>query len=302
MIRYHRVVVRQRPVLALLALLCVVVFSAGEARADRAERKARKIFSKATRHYDLGEYEQALRMYKQAYRVKALPAFLFNIAQCHRKLDQPEEAIKLYQSYLTQVPDSKNRKLVVGLIQGQRKILAERDKKRRLADAEKARAEAKKTEAEQTRMDAKKRQAEAAASRAAAAEARVERQRELDSLYDRHPIRPWAIGTAGVGVATIGAGVFFGVRSKETGTEFSDLGCGDPGVPLGQDQADVCDSTQAKGERQALVSNVLSASGAAIIAGAVILWLIDPGNVERPAESSVTVGITPSSAVVSWTW
>src|SRR4051812_19065449 len=54
--------------------------------------KSKALFAEGNEHYNLGEFTQALERYKLAYQVKALPAFQFNIAQCHRKLGQNKEA------------------------------------------------------------------------------------------------------------------------------------------------------------------------------------------------------------------
>ena len=60
-------------------------------------------------HYQLGEYREALKEFKEAYRLKQDPSFLYNIAQCHRQLREYSEAIKLYGNYLREAPDADNR-------------------------------------------------------------------------------------------------------------------------------------------------------------------------------------------------
>src|SRR5213075_837707 len=83
--------------------------------------KAKALFAEGNQHYNLGEFQQALEMYKLAYRVKPLPAFQFNIAQCHRKLGQHKDAIAMYQAYLVGVPDATNKDIVESLIAESRK-------------------------------------------------------------------------------------------------------------------------------------------------------------------------------------
>jgi tetratricopeptide (TPR) repeat protein len=61
--------------------------------------KAREEYREATHHYDFGEYQQALDGFKAAYQDYEDPAFLFNIAQCHRALGHKQEAITFYKSY-----------------------------------------------------------------------------------------------------------------------------------------------------------------------------------------------------------
>ncbi|HXU00227.1 MAG TPA: tetratricopeptide repeat protein [Polyangia bacterium] len=59
--------------------------------------------------YDLAEYEAALREFKDAYRAVDDPAFLFNIAQCHRKLGHTQDAITFYRNYLRRAPHAANK-------------------------------------------------------------------------------------------------------------------------------------------------------------------------------------------------
>ena len=85
--------------LALSALIPVAM-SCASARAE---------FQAGVRHYDSSEYDQALTAFTNAYHAKPDAAFLFNIAQCHRKLGHIEDAIKFYQAFLREAPDAKNR-------------------------------------------------------------------------------------------------------------------------------------------------------------------------------------------------
>jgi tetratricopeptide (TPR) repeat protein len=68
--------------------------------------KARGLFISGSKHFDLGEYEQALADFKEAYRIKDDPVLLYNIAQCHRLLKHDEEALRAYKSFLHRAPDS----------------------------------------------------------------------------------------------------------------------------------------------------------------------------------------------------
>jgi hypothetical protein len=87
---------------------------------------ARQHHAAGSRLYDLAEYEAALREFKEAYRVVADPAFLFNIAQCHRKLGNTKDAITFYRTYLRRAPQAVNRGEV----------------ERRIAELERAQSEA----------------------------------------------------------------------------------------------------------------------------------------------------------------
>jgi tetratricopeptide (TPR) repeat protein len=89
-----------------------LAFSLGAAATAFAEddaMAAKAHFETGVRHFDLSEYEPALAAFKEAYRSKPDPVFLYNIAQCHRKLGHTDEAITFYQNYLRRAPEAKNR-------------------------------------------------------------------------------------------------------------------------------------------------------------------------------------------------
>jgi hypothetical protein len=67
-------------------------------------------------HYQLGEYHAAIKEFKEAYRLKPDATFLFNIAQCHRQLQEFTEALRLYRNYLRDAQDAPNRGEVEKLI------------------------------------------------------------------------------------------------------------------------------------------------------------------------------------------
>ena len=70
---------------------------------------ARREFAEGTRRFDLNEFDAALTAFRNAYLAYEDPAFLFNIAQCHRQLGHKSEAIQFYRSYLRKRPDAANR-------------------------------------------------------------------------------------------------------------------------------------------------------------------------------------------------
>jgi tetratricopeptide (TPR) repeat protein len=71
--------------------------------------EAKQHYAAASKFYDLAEYEAALREFKEAYRAVEDPAFLFNIAQCHRRLGQKQDAITFYKNYLRRAPHAANK-------------------------------------------------------------------------------------------------------------------------------------------------------------------------------------------------
>jgi tetratricopeptide (TPR) repeat protein len=98
----------------LVALALLVSFVRPASADDRA--RARAAFRAGSQHYNLGEFQQALDAFKEAYRRYEDPSFLFNIAQCERQLDHKQEAIRFYRQYLADAKDATNRDEVQGII------------------------------------------------------------------------------------------------------------------------------------------------------------------------------------------
>jgi tetratricopeptide (TPR) repeat protein len=99
---------------------------APEGRDPRQERAARGHFDRAERAFNLGRFDEALTEYQSAYEALPLPAFVFNIAQCHRNLGNLEKAVFFYQRYLSLQPDAPNRAVVEDLITEQSRTLEQR--------------------------------------------------------------------------------------------------------------------------------------------------------------------------------
>jgi tetratricopeptide (TPR) repeat protein len=77
---------------------------------------ARRFSDDAKRSYDLGRFDDARRAWERAYEEMPLPAFLFNLGQCHFQLGNYDKAIFLYERYLELEPHAENRRLVKDLI------------------------------------------------------------------------------------------------------------------------------------------------------------------------------------------
>jgi len=110
---------------AVLALT-IVSLLATTAFADKTADEAKKLYASGNQHFALAEYEEAVKDFKEAYRRKEDPVFLYDIAQCYRQMPgQEETAIKLYRSYLQKVAATPNREEVDRKIQELERIVAE---------------------------------------------------------------------------------------------------------------------------------------------------------------------------------
>jgi tetratricopeptide (TPR) repeat protein len=111
-----------------LALALATPFPALAEEAPAVEEQAKSRFSEGNLAYDQGEFDRALKAFSEAYRLKPLPAFLFNIAQCHRQMKNPSRAAFFYRRYLALSQGEPANADVV------RELIAEMDTQARVQD------------------------------------------------------------------------------------------------------------------------------------------------------------------------
>ncbi len=120
------------------ALGCAAMVHTGAARAaedpagkkDPSLEEARQHAARAKVHYDLGEFEKAAEEYIIVYRLRPLPALLFNIAQSYRGAGLYEKAKQFYRAYLRENPDSQTRAAVKKALKEIDELLAKERKTR----------------------------------------------------------------------------------------------------------------------------------------------------------------------------
>jgi iron complex outermembrane receptor protein len=95
---------------ALLLSSGVQAQKASSANAPSKEKAEAKMhYDQGTVRFNLDEWPQAIEEFKAAYRVFPDATFLYNIAQCHRKMGNVTEALSFYRKYLRERPDAPNR-------------------------------------------------------------------------------------------------------------------------------------------------------------------------------------------------
>ena len=148
---------KSRPLALALAVLMSPMASLAQRtdsksakKPDPDELRARALYKEGQTAYDVGQFAKALELYTEAYKVKPLPGFLFNIAQCHRQLGDYKQAGFFFGRFIdNSKPEAANVELARELLQ---------DANRRQQAAEDAKA-----------MEDKRRADEAAAAAAKAA-------------------------------------------------------------------------------------------------------------------------------------
>lgn len=197
----------------VLVLLCA---AAGDASAS--VKQAKKHFHRAETHYRLGRFEDALAEYSKAYEEKELPAFLFNIAQCHMELGNYERAVFFYEGFLLERPSDPNRALVEARLADAKKALARAEEETRLQEeAERERlAEEIRVADDKARAAEEARAAEAARARAVTLE--LERRKAAEA-QEPAAYETWWFWTAiGSVVVAVAAGTVIAMSGGETKT------------------------------------------------------------------------------------
>jgi tetratricopeptide (TPR) repeat protein len=118
-----------RRVGVLASLIVMAIASVARAQPQRLNN-AKELYQKATRHYELGEYDRAIEEYKRAYEISAAPALLFNLGQVYRLKKDPVLAVRFYTNYLRLQPNASNRADVEALIVEMRAAIEAQEKER----------------------------------------------------------------------------------------------------------------------------------------------------------------------------
>lgn len=111
-----------------LAVITVVmtVPLAARAQSDAQKKEATEHYEKATRLYDVGKYADAIEEYQKVYLLVDDPNMLYNIGQCYRLADRPEEALRFYRNFLRRSPNAPRRADVEKKIDDLEKVIEER--------------------------------------------------------------------------------------------------------------------------------------------------------------------------------
>jgi tetratricopeptide (TPR) repeat protein len=242
---------------ALVVLALVATPAFGEPRS--AQAKADVLFEQAQAHYQAGEFQAAIPLFKEAYELVHDPVYLFNVAQSYRKVADCLNAFDYYNRYLAQDPKSKQHDKVSAWLRELQPCVEQRQKEQQDA-----------RDAEQLRREAERRRIDAATPRFA----------DVDR---GGPYRIAGIATASVGVVGIAAGIVFSIRGASLHNELQTTcttGCNwnDPAI-RDKDES---------GKRANVYAAIGWIGGGVAVLGGVGLYMLGRHRTER-------VQITPTS-------
>jgi hypothetical protein len=99
---------RRLPAYLVLLLVCALAHAQTPPASDDAA-KARGHYDRGMGHFQLEEWDAAIEEWKEGFRIKPVPEFLYNIAQAYRLSKRNEQAVGFYQKYLRLEPKAPNK-------------------------------------------------------------------------------------------------------------------------------------------------------------------------------------------------
>lgn len=268
--RIRRLVVRLSISLVLLLAATSPAFADDKA-------KAKALYEEGLKHYNLAEWSDAIKSWKDSYLISKKPLLLFNIGQAYRLSGDCKQAMVFYDSYQREEPNPKNA-----------------------AELEEALALCAKQPDKPVDKPLDKPADKPVVTTPPVESKPVVVAQKAEPVAPTQPVDTGETTTGGglrkVGIVVGGAGVVMGglaiYFALDASSAASDLD-GYTGE-WGQEQIDL----EAKGERSATLGKVLGGVGiAAIAAGGVMFAIGGPKSVES---SGVAIVPTRGGAAFSW--
>jgi len=248
-------------------LLGVILISAlalqAKAQESHDEQRARDHFNAGTSYYEESRFDDAVREFKEAYRLSHHSVLLINIARAYEHALQFDEAIVHYQQYLDEKPDAADRDAIEARIEYLKKMS---EKVQQGEVAQEQALEPLPTSDVPEQLDQPQEESE------------FDEQAETQSSEEQgleesgSSIIPWVIG--GTGLALLAAGTVTGIMALGKQSDL-DENCYDKKLCLPSEQDNI-DSLKTL----ALVTDILLPLGGAAVVTAAVWILIENGGSE----------------------
>jgi tetratricopeptide (TPR) repeat protein len=258
----------------------VLVLAVSTAHADD-KKKARALYDVGLKHYNVAEYPEAIKAWKEAYLLSKRPLLLFNIGQAFRLSGDCKQAMVFYDSYQREEPSPKNQD--------------ELDQALALCKEQKAAVEPKPIEQPVTPPVQDKPPVTTPPTPPTVAQPEPTPEPPEDEIDEPEEtttgggLRKIGLGVGLAGIALSGAGVYFMLDASSTSKELDGFA-----GEWGQEQIDL----EAQGQRSSTLGLALGIGGAAaVIAGGVMFAVGGPKAIET---TSMSVVPTKGGAQVGW--
>ncbi len=258
---------------ALFCFLPATPASAEDAKADVKLEQAKRYYDLAQSHMELGEYKKAAGQFLRAHEFYANAEFFFNAAEMFRLADEPMKAAEYFRKYLTAEPKGR-------VADTARATLKELQPSIDAALAEQKRVAARQERAEQEKAAAAAEPpTEEPESEAATAGPSADVGADEDAPAAGQALKLSGIVTAGVGVASLGVGAYFGLDASSSRSELEELRSeGKYGHQLDEDRSS-----------SATLFYVFTGVGAAALLGGGVLYYLGIQGDEADAQASIAV-------------
>jgi tetratricopeptide (TPR) repeat protein len=246
---------------------------------DQKRAAARALYEKGLSHYNLGEFDQAIKAFKEAYAISQAPGLLFNVAQSYRLKKDYEQATYFYQTYLRLKPDAPNRA----------------DVEERLKEMQEAIEEQKKLGAKPPigTVTPEGTLVTTTTTTTTTGPSRQPEQPVVAEGVKNQSLITAGYATAGAGAALVVTGLVFGRMAKSAEQDLERLGT--TNGTWTQAQQDLYDT----GKRNNTIAIISFIAGGAAIATGATLWVL--GNQKQPASTlAIDVSKSGTSFAVGW--
>lgn len=229
-----------------------------------AEEEAKAKFMAGKQAYRLGEYDEAIALWKEAYRLKDNPAFLFNIGQAYREKGDLPRAVQFFENYLKEAPaTASNRKDVEQRVAELKQLIA--DQKASASRPPNEPVELNPTTTPPPVLESDPTTTPDPVTPPVGSETPEEPR---DGSGGGGSLRIAGLGTAGVGLVLVGTGVFFGLAASSAQSDV------EAAVANGEVWTEELDKKDADGRSAATISTVtLGLGAAAVVTGGVLFYL-----------------------------
>ncbi|MBN1653736.1 MAG: hypothetical protein JXA30_08170 [Deltaproteobacteria bacterium] len=271
----------------LSALTAFAWLIAGEALAqsDFDDQRARSHFEAGTSYFQESRFEDAIREFREAYRLSERSLLLINIGLACSHALKFDEAIAAYQQYLENEPEAVDRKEIEARIEHLRKVSQQvspslpEDERQEPATSPRA-----------LEREREKPQSAAAAEQPDQREKSPKPESPERADDEREgSILPWIIG--GAGIALIAGGSVTGALTLNMQSDLDDS-CFEERRCLST-EADQIDTAKT----MALLTDILLGTGiAAVVTGAVLLFVLD-GEAETEGETRAAFACTTDGCI-----
>ncbi len=100
----------------LFSLVVLGLLSAAPAVVHADKEASAVHYKEAKKKYNLGDFEEAIVLFKKAYDEHEAPAYLYNIAQAYRQINNCKKALFFYERFLAEKPGSSQEETIKGYV------------------------------------------------------------------------------------------------------------------------------------------------------------------------------------------